>query len=129
MGCLPAMDSWPAASFVFCETEGEPGLRIFIHQDAGCLGIYPDNLFFDSVRAINVPEQALELIVRYRFLKARERFPVRRIGQRIAQVIDGKRELSAEEEEEGEEERQAGNEKARDHGLEFRVFNTMLAEC
>jgi len=86
-------------------------------------------LFADSVRAINVPEQALEFVVGNRFLKSRERFPVWRIGQRIAQVIDGGSGSNKKTEGEEEEERQAEKERARDHGLDFRVFNTMLAEC
>jgi hypothetical protein len=58
-----------------------------------------------------------------------QQFPFRRIGQGIAQVIH--RGSGGGVEEEGEEE--TGEDPwvkmRRDHGLDFRLFNTMLAEC
>jgi hypothetical protein len=62
-----------------------------------------------------------------------EHLPVWWIGQRIAEMIrrGGGRGPEEEEEEEGEEE---GEEDPRErmtshHGLDFRLFNTMLAQC
>jgi len=52
-----------------------------------------------------------------------ERFPVRRIGQRMAQVIRGE---SGNAEEKREEQEDSA---AQDHRLDFRLFNTMLARC
>jgi hypothetical protein len=87
------------------------------------------------MRAIHAAKQLFEFIMRDRFLKLGQRFPVWRVRERIAEMIGGpgggKADEEEEEEEEGEEE---GEEepraaKAKDHGLDFRLFNTMLARC
>jgi hypothetical protein len=61
--------------------------------------------------------------VRDCFLKFGQCFPVRRIGQRIAEMIGCENGRRKDEEEDSE------ITKAKDHGLDFRLFNTMLGEC
>ena len=78
--------------------------------------------------AINITHQALKFIVPDRSLVFLQQFPFWRIGQRIAEVIDcdpGR----GPEEAEVEEEEEPRVEMTRDHGLDFPLFNTMLAEC
>jgi hypothetical protein len=62
-----------------------------------------------------------------------ERLPSRRIGQRIAEAINrgrgSGREKEAEEEEEVAGEEDPEVKMTRDHGLDFRLFNTMLVGC
>jgi hypothetical protein len=80
------------------------------------------------MRGVNAAEQLLEFIVSDCFLKFRQRFPVGRAGERIAEMIDGESGGEGDEDEdEGEEDSEMR--KAKDHGLEFRLFNTMLGEC
>jgi hypothetical protein len=99
-------------------------LRVAIHEDAGDGRIDADEFFADPARAINLPEQALKVVVRDRALKFRERFPVRRVSERMARVIGGEGEPTREKEKK-EEERPGGT--AKDHGFDFELFNTMLA--
>ena len=73
--------------------------------------------------AINAAKQSLEFIVRHRLLIFRECFPRGRIGDGIAEAIGG--EDGTEEKTEGEKE----VESAKDHGLDFGLFNTMVGGC
>ena len=125
-----------------------------VHEDAREIPIDPKEIIADSVAAIDVSHQPLKVIVRDRSLIFLQRFPLRRIGQRSTEVIDcecgrdqeGEEEAEeeAEEEKEGEAEGEAEEEAEaeaeaggedpqvkmmRDHGLDFRLFNTMLAGC
>src|SRR5205085_8086282 len=102
--------------------EGEPVLGVAIHQDAGRVRIHPNEFLADSMRAIDAAEQAFEFVVRDRLLEFFERVPLGRVGQWIAQAIRGERgEAEKDKKEKGAE--------AKDHGLEFRLFNTMLDRC
>ena len=118
---------------IFGKPQSEPGLRVSIHQDAGEIPLDANEFIAESVAAVNVSKQPLELIARNRPLIFLERLPLRRVGQRIAEMIDRQRRRVAEEEEEGEEEEggmeDPGVKMMRDHGLDFRLFNTMLAGC
>jgi len=105
------------------ETQGEPALRVAVHQNARDFLIDPDEFVADSVCAINATKQAIELVVRDGFLKFLERFPARWIGQGMAQVI-GRASRNVEENGENEE-----DSAVQDHRLDFRLFNTMLARC
>ena len=84
------------------EPQGEPTLRIAVHQNARDFLIDPDEFVADSVRAIDAAKQAFEFFVRNRLLEFFERLPVWRIRQRIAQMV-GRPGGNAEEEGEGEE--------------------------
>ena len=106
-----------------CEPQRQPALCISVHQNAGDFLIDADQFVANPVRAINATKQPIELIVGDRLLKFLERFPIRRIGQRMAQMIGG---ADGNALEEGDEEEDS---KARDHRLDFRLFNTMLARC
>jgi hypothetical protein len=58
-------------------------------------------------------------------VKFRQRLPIRWVGEGAAQAIGGPDRGEAKEK--GEEDPQ--RRRAKDHGLDFRVFNTMLARC
>jgi hypothetical protein len=75
------------------------------------------------VAAINAAQQALEFIVRDRLLIFRQRFPRGRIGDWVAEAIGCNRRMEEKTEEEGEVEA------AKDHGLDFGLFNTMVGGC
>lgn len=105
------------------KAQGEPALRVPIQENARRIGINPDELFADSMGAVDAAEQLLELVVGNRFLEFRERLPVWRISQGIAEVIRG---ASTEAEQKGDGEDKW---KAEDHRLDFGLFNTMLARC
>ena len=105
------------------EAESEPALRVPVEEDAGGIGIHANEFLTDSMGAINAAEQPLEFVVGHCLLELRERLPVWRIGEGIADVFGGK---SGEAEEEGDGEQEW---KAEDHGLDFGLFNTMLARC
>ena len=83
----------------------------------------PDQFVADPMRAIDAVKQPIELIVGDGLLKFLERFPVRRIRQRMAQVIGSQ---SGKVEAQGQEEEGLA---AKDHRLDFRLLNTTLARC
>ena len=124
-------------SFFLCKVKGKPSLRVLIHQDACEILFDPDEIGADSVAAINISQQSLEFIVGNRSLILFQSLPLRRIGEGIAQEINGKggRDREAEKEENGEGEqgpRRGEDPKVKmmkDHGLDFRLINTMVGEC
>ena len=110
-----------------CEAEREPGLRMAVRENAGDVRVDADEFLADSVRAINAPEQLIEFIASHRVLKFCQRLPVWWIGEGIAEVVGGASGGAAEDKEEAEEDPK--RRRAKDHGLDFRLFNTMLARC
>ena len=114
-----------AAPLALGEAQSEPALRVAVDENAGRFRIDANEVIADSVRAINAAERLLKFVVGDCPLEFRERIPVRRICQRVAEMIGGA--SGGEGEEEGEED--AKVRKTRDHGLDFRLFNTMLARC
>jgi hypothetical protein len=100
-------------------------LGISIRENAGDIRIDPNQFLADTLRAVNSPERLLEFITSDRVLKLRQRLPIRRIGEGIAEAVGGADGGEAEEEDKEDPERR----RAKDHGLDFRLFNTMLARC
>jgi hypothetical protein len=98
-------------------------LGVAVGEDAGRVRIDANQLLADSMRGVNAAEQLLEFVVGDCLLKFRQRFPVWRVCDRSAEVIGG------ESGRRKEEEKEPKIATAKDHGLEFRLFNTMLGEC
>jgi hypothetical protein len=90
-------------SLVFGKAKREPRLRVSVHEDAREISIDPNEFIADSVAAINVTHQPLKFIVCDRSLIFLQQFPLRRIGQGTAEMIDCKGGRGPEEEEEEEE--------------------------
>src|SRR5437868_2117812 len=120
------------------KTKGEPSLGVLVHQDAREIVFDAKEVIANSVAAIDLSHQSLKVIVGDGSLIFLQQFPLRRIGQRTTEEIDCKRGNRSEEEEKEEEEAEEGEEEEaedpgvkmmRDHGLDFRLFNTMLAGC
>jgi hypothetical protein len=107
----PGARSQPAPPPFFGETQGDPRLRVSIHQNAREITVDANEFIAEPVAAVNASKQCFELVVRNRPLIFLERLPRRRIGQGIAEVIGRERGRAAqgegEEEEEGEEESRA----------------------
>lgn len=76
---------------------------------------------------INIAKQPFKFIAGDGSLIFLEHGPLRWIGQRIAEMIDCGYRRSPEEEAEAEEDPRV--KMTRDHGLDFPLFNTMLAGC
>ena len=132
MRAPPAAASRMASSLVPGKAKGKPSLRIMVHEDAREISLDPNELIANSVAAIDLSHQSLKVIVGDRSLIFLQQFPLRRIGQRTTEEIDCKRRKRSEEEEEEGEEGEAedpGVKMMRDHRLDFRLFNTMLAGC
>jgi len=117
------------------KAEREPRLRVPVHQDAREISIDPNEFIADSRSGVDLAQEALKFIAGDGLLIFLERLPFRRIGQRIAEVIyrGGGRGAEKEEEEWAEEEVAGGEDPevkmTSDHGLDFRLFNTMLVGC
>ena len=116
-----------APSLIPGKAKGEPRLRVLVHEDAREILIDANEFIADSVAAINVSHQSLKFIVRDRLLIFLQQLPLRRIGQRSAEEIDCKCGKALEEKKGAEEDPQV--KMTRDHGLDFHLFNTMLAGC
>ncbi len=97
-------------------------MRVPVLEDARNVGIDADERFVGFVGAIDA-EQLLKLVVGNCLLEFRQRLPIGRISQRMAEVVGGAGGAQQEKEQEEEEWR------AEDHGLDFGLFNTMLARC
>ena len=78
---------------------------------------------------IDGSQQPLKFIVGDRSLIFLQQFPLRRIGQRITEMIRRGYGRGPGREAEVKEEEEPLVKMARDHGLDFRLFNTMLAGC
>jgi len=99
-------------------------LRVPVRENAGDVRIDANQVLADALRAINSPELLLEFVAGDCVVEFCQPFPVWWVSERMAEAIGGADGGKGEEQEKDEEEP-----RAKDHGLDFRLFNTMLARC
>ena len=91
-----------ASALVFGKAKGEPRLRVVVHQDAGEIAIDANQFLADPVRGIDSPQEPLKIGAGDGSLIFLQQFPLRRIGQGIAEAVRRTGERGGEEEEEEE---------------------------
>src|SRR5436190_23128947 len=84
----PGARSRSGGLVVFGKMEGEPGLRVLVHQDAGEIAIDANQFLTDSMGGVDAAEEPLEGGAGDGSLVLFQELPLRRIGQGVAEVID-----------------------------------------
>src|SRR5436190_16998674 len=84
----PGARSRSGGLVVFGKMEGEPGLRVLVHQDAGEIANDANQILIDSMDGVDAAEEPLEGGAGDGSLVLFQELPLRRIGQGIAEAVD-----------------------------------------